>query len=134
MGLVPDEPEFDSCYHRAIAAIRGRELSDPGMGFEWRLVAVEDKAPEPNCAEERQANRQANYDAAKADGGAGELEEYGLEWQQTIRPLVRGGFVRVDDVAEASDEELLRLPRIGPKRLADIRRAVKWYREKATVA
>jgi len=25
-------------------------------------------------------------------------------------------------------------PRIGPKRLADIRRAVKWYREKATVA
>jgi hypothetical protein len=130
MGLVPDEPEFDSCYDRAIATIKGRELSDPGMGLEWRLVAVEDKAPEPNCAEARQAN----YDAAKADGGAGELEQYGLEWHQTIRPLVLGGFVRVDDVAEASDEELLCLPRIGPKRLADIRRAVKWYREKATVA
>jgi hypothetical protein len=43
-GLVP-EPEFESCYDRAIAAMTRTELGDPGMGMEWRLMPVD--APKP---------------------------------------------------------------------------------------
>jgi hypothetical protein len=44
----------------------------------------------------------------------------------------RGGIRRVDDVERSSDRELLDIRRIGPKRLAAIRAAVRRYRARAT--
>src|SRR5688572_5567433 len=32
----------DKCYDRAIAAIKGTPVADPGMGMEWRLVPLDD--------------------------------------------------------------------------------------------
>lgn len=51
-GLVPEET-FDSCYDRALAAITGVELSEPGMGLEWRLMAVEEPAKTTAVRESR---------------------------------------------------------------------------------
>jgi hypothetical protein len=52
MGLIPEDG-FDSCYDRAIAAMTRVELTDPGMGLEWRLVQVGEKskidAPSTSC-------------------------------------------------------------------------------------
>ena len=35
----------ERCYDRAIAAIKGTPVSDPGLGMEWRLVAIDDGEP-----------------------------------------------------------------------------------------
>src|SRR5450755_3005664 len=48
-GLVPED-SFDRCYDRAIAAIEGTKLSDPGMGMEWRLMPVGDNESPPTAA------------------------------------------------------------------------------------
>jgi hypothetical protein len=46
MGMTPDQ-EFDSCYHRAVAVITGRELREPNMGLEWRLIPTGDDQNPP---------------------------------------------------------------------------------------
>ena len=37
----------ERCYDRAIAAIKGTAVSDPGFGMEWRIVPIGEGAPAP---------------------------------------------------------------------------------------
>jgi hypothetical protein len=48
--------------------------------------------------------------------------------------LAGAGLVRVGDVEDAIDDELLRICGIGPKRVAMIRRAIRRYREQASTS
>lgn len=126
-GLVPED-HSDSCYDRAIAAIRGTKLADPGMGMEWRLMPVEERTA-PTAAPA--SDWSTNYAAACADGGI--WNDFGLS-RGAKWALVRAGISRIDTLAECSDSDLLAVSDIGPKRLAEIRRAIAWHREKTQVA
>ena len=47
-GRPPPQGSGDKCYDRAIAAIKGTPVGDPGMGMEWRLVPIEgEEQPRP---------------------------------------------------------------------------------------
>jgi hypothetical protein len=61
--------------------------------------------------------------AAVGPGGVLELEAFGST-------LWRAGFGRIADVAAASDEDLLAIRGVGPKRLPLIRAAVERYFER----
>ena len=69
-----------------------------------------------------------NVDGARAAGGVYELGRFGVDPDTLAVLAYRGGIRRVEDVERRSDGELLSIQRIGPKRLATIRDAVKRYR------
>jgi hypothetical protein len=111
MGLVPDADDAHSCYGRAVQAITGTELRDPGMGLEWRLVAVvrDDGSPlRPT------PDRQVSVDE-------------GLERVMAALPasykyvLPRAGITSLSQLEELSDAEILALDRVGPAVLRVIR-------------
>jgi hypothetical protein len=47
MGLEQEEAAQRDCYARAIDAITGTKVSDPGLGYEWRLMPVAESQEEP---------------------------------------------------------------------------------------
>lgn len=109
MGLVPDEDDAHSCYERAIQAIRGKELRDPGMGLEWRLVAVPGGGPQDEPAPPIDEEFQSVLDSLPAS-------------YRNVLP--RAGIRSLAEVAEMSDDELLAVDRIGPAVLKILREAI----------
>ena len=73
----------------------------------------------------------AEDDDARAPGGVYELGRFGVDADTLAVLAYRGGIRRVEDVERSTDDELLRIQRIGPKRLAAIRAAVGRYRDRA---
>ncbi len=69
-----------------------------------------------------------NLDAARAPGGVYELGRFGVNADTLAVLAYRGGVQSVADVERQTDDTLLSIRRIGPKRLAAIRAAVKRYR------
>jgi hypothetical protein len=67
-------------------------------------------------------------DAVRAPGGLYELGRFGVDADTLAVLAYRGGIRRVEDVERRTDGELLGIQRIGPKRLASIRAAVRRYR------
>jgi hypothetical protein len=72
----------------------------------------------------------AEGDAARAPGGVYDLGRFGVDADTLSVLAYRGGIRRVEDVERSTDDELLSIQRIGPKRLAAIRAAVGRYRER----
>ena len=69
-------------------------------------------------------------DAARAPGGVYDLGQFGVDANTLAVLAYRGGIRRVEDVERSTDDELLGIRRIGPKRLAAIRAAIGRYRER----
>ena len=69
-------------------------------------------------------------DAVRAPGGVYELGRFGVDADTLAVLAHRGGIRRVEDVERSTDDELLGIQRIGPKRLAAIRAAVGRYRNR----
>ena len=67
-------------------------------------------------------------DAARAPGGVYDLGRFGVDADTLAVLAYRGGIRRVEDIERRTDNELLGIRRIGPKRLAAIRAAVGRYR------
>jgi hypothetical protein len=70
----------------------------------------------------------ADLDTARTPGGVYELGQFGVGADTLALLAYRGGMRRIDDVDRSSDRELLEIQRIGPKRLAAIRAAIRRYR------
>ena len=108
MGLVPDEDDAESCYERAIQTMTGKDLRDPGMGLEWRLVAVpggpSDEPPPP-----------------VDDAFQRMLDTLPVSCRNV---LPRAGITTFERVAAMSDEELLAVDRVGPAVLKALRAAI----------
>jgi hypothetical protein len=66
--------------------------------------------------------------AVREPGGVYELGQFGVDADTLAVLAYRGGIRRVDDIEGRTDGELLGIQRIGPKRLASIRAAVRRYR------
>lgn len=111
-GLVPDTPEFTSCYDRAIAAITGTKLSDPGMGLEWRLVAVgEHREPTPR--------------RRPGDGETIAELEIGV---RAYNALLRAGIGTVGQLRALVDEgELWTVRGLGQKAVTEIMNALDTF-------
>ena len=75
----------------------------------------------------------AEGDAARAPGGVYDLGRFGVDADTLSVLAYRGGIRRVEDVERRTDDELLSIQRIGPKRLAAIRAAVGRYRDRPDV-
>jgi hypothetical protein len=73
-----------------------------------------------------------DVDAARAPGGVYDLGRFGVDADTLAVLAYRGGIRRVEDVERSTDDELLGIQRIGPKRLAAIRAAVGRYRDRPT--
>ena len=69
-----------------------------------------------------------DHDDVRAPGGVYELGRFGVDADTLAVLAYRGGIRRVEDVERRTDGELMGIQRIGPKRLAAIRDAVKRYR------
>ena len=70
-----------------------------------------------------------DVDAARAPGGVYDLGRFGVDADTLAVLAYRGGVRRIEDVERSSDDDLLGIQRIGPKRLAAIRAAVERYRD-----
>ena len=68
-------------------------------------------------------------DAARAAGGVYDLARFGVDADTLAVLAYRGGIRRVEDIERSTDDDLLGIQRIGPKRLAAIRAAVERYRD-----
>jgi hypothetical protein len=119
-----------SCYERAIAAVRGTPLSDPGMGMEWRMMPVADDQPVEPVAEAATVPAPAG---ALVDPVAFADTHVTRELHDVIlgrlpvnkrRVLPRCGIVSLDQVAAMSDDELLAIDGIGRRTLMVLREAV----------
>jgi hypothetical protein len=130
MGLVPED-RLDSCYDRAIAAITGSELRDPGMGMEWRLMPVDAPHVDPSTGAPRPvkldwAAHSRLFDERMKPGGIGALED-------AIPPsawsaVVRTGIVTIAQLEALTDEQLLAMRGIGATSVRRIREAIAVYR------
>jgi len=136
-GLVPEQ-EFDSCFDRAIAAITGTEVEDPGLGMEWRLVRVAERVPvaEPESGASKVP---ASRVPEPPPSDPGEMVTFGgrqitAELRMVINNrlssaykfvLPRNGIVSLDQAAEMSDDELLHLPGVGRGMVDTLRAAIK---------
>ena len=134
MGLAPVD-SLDSCYDRAIAAIKGTKLGDPGMGMEWRLVEIRGDEPSAPAvpikpAPKIPAPRSMDPTETVSFGGASvtrELYEVILEYVPTSYKykLPQAGIVSLDQVAAMTDAELLVLKGIGPGIVTALRVAIR---------
>ncbi len=116
MGLVPDSDDADSCYDRAIQAITGTELREPGMGLEWRLVRV----ARATDSAETEPNTPLAPAASTVDDDLWRVMAALPASYKFVLP--RAGITSMSQLEAMSDAELLALDRIGPAVLKVIRR------------
>jgi hypothetical protein len=70
---------------------------------------------------------QSDWEIMSAPGGVHHLADFGLD-SGTLAVLAYGSrLLRIEDVERRTDADLLRIRRIGPKRLRAIREAIKRY-------
>lgn len=112
---MPDmEDELpESCYDRAIAAIKGTPTSTPNMGLEWRLVPVGTtlEAPSPR------ASVLAPGDPALRAC----LERLPTRGRHALR---LAGITTVAQIQAMTDPELLALPGVGWGTVTTLRAAL----------
>jgi len=118
-----------SCYERAIAAVKGTPLSDPGMGMEWRMMPVAGEQPAVVTAPAPKIPAPAAElvdPVAFADTHVTrELHDLILGLPASKRfVLPRCGIVSLDQVAAMSDDDLLAIDGIGRRTLVLLREAV----------
>jgi len=125
----------DHCYDRAVAAVKGTPLSDPGLGMEWRIVPVGEGelapppakpsrapgVPAPPATDPRQIVEFAGTHVTR------ELHEMIVERLAAKRQgvLPAAGIVSLDQVAAMSDEQLLAIDGIGRGTLGKLREALE---------
>jgi hypothetical protein len=122
-----------SCYDRAIAAITGEKLTDPGLGMEWRLMPV-DREPGPAEAAKPKSNSPdytppQNPDELTLFGGKMITRELAQVLRQ-LRPgqkfiLPDAGIVSLEQVARMSDADLLGMYGVGRKMVGELRDAIR---------
>jgi hypothetical protein len=122
---------LDTCYDRAIAAITGTKLSDPGMGMEWRMVSVDDGDQRPAAIQRGSAAPAPAIDPDEIVPLDGERVTRELRdvIVQRLAPkrrhvLPRAGIASLDQVAAMTDDELLAIDGIGRNTLQALREAV----------
>lgn len=123
----------DTCYDRAIAAITGTKLSDPGMGMEWRMMPVDDGGQRPPTIEHETvpAMPASASDAIEIVSLGGEqiTRELRDVIMERLAPkdrhvLPRAGIASLDQVAAMTDEQLLAIDGVGKRILKALRQAV----------
>lgn len=114
MGIMAGDSASDSCYDRALAAIRGTESTTPDMGMEWRLVEVGNQKDRERVTKKLDAERLA---CAYWLAGVNRLGS------RAMRSLV-DAYVDADRAADMTDEELLALDGVGPGAVRAIREAL----------
>jgi len=123
----------ERCYDRAIAAIKGTPVSDPGLGMEWRLVPLGEGEPGPPPKATRApgvpsppATDPSQIVAFEGTHVTRELEELIMRRlpAKRHRVLPRAGIQSLDQVAAMTDEQLLAIDGIGNGTLARLREAV----------
>jgi hypothetical protein len=123
----------NKCYDRAIAAIKGTVVGDPGMGMEWRLVPVGGEE-EPVAAAEGDAAPVATpptgdpadvvvFDDVRVTRELHEVLTTRLPPKRR-GALPKAGVVSLDQVAVMSDDELLAIDGIGRGSVRRLREAV----------
>ena len=128
-GPVDDR---ERCYDRAIAAIKGTAVSDPGLGMEWRIVPIGEGAPAPLPPPVRAPGVPVppltgpELDVAFAGTRVTRelhalLEQFPSKRQ---RVLPRAGIVSLDQVVAMTDAQLLAIDGVGKGMLARLREAV----------
>ncbi len=119
-----------SCYERAIAAVRGTPLSDPGMGMEWRMMPVAGEQPDVSAVVASKVpapGAELDDPVAFAETHVTrELHDVILRRLPASKRYVlpRCGIVSLDQVAVMSDDELLAIDGIGHRTLMLLREAV----------
>lgn len=115
--------DLDSCYARAIAAITGTEVTDPGMGMEWRLMPIGGTSnPEKSAAAKR-----PDRPLPPPPADPSKMVRWGetvitAELSHALQRVASGykyvlpeaGIVSLDQVAAMSDDELLAIDRGWP--------------------
>ncbi len=129
-GPVDDR---ERCYERAIAAIKGTPVSDPGLGLEWRLVAIDDGEPAPRPKRDRApgvppppATNPSEIFAFAGTHVTRELHEAVLRDlpSKRRRMLPQAGIVSLDQAAAMTDEQLLAIDGIGRGTVRRLREAI----------
>jgi hypothetical protein len=130
-GAAADERE--RCYDRAVAAIKGTPISDPGLGMEWRIVPVADGEPAPHAKAERAAGVPAPPATAPGEIVAFAGTHVTRELHEAVlrelpakrrRVLPRAGIVSLDQAAAMTDEQLLAIDGVGNGTLRRLREAI----------
>jgi hypothetical protein len=129
----PVDPR-ERCYDKAIAAIKGTPVSDPGLGMEWRIVPIEEGEPAPAPKLARAAGVPAPPTADPSQIVAFEGTYVTRELHEVIverlpakrrRVLPGAGIQSLDQIAAMTDEQLLAVEGIGNGTLARLREAVQ---------
>jgi hypothetical protein len=120
----------DTCYDRAIAAITGTKLSDPGMGMEWRMMSVDggEQRPAIEGAPAAPVPALDPDEIVSLDGArvTRELRDVIVERlpPKGRRALPRAGIASLDQVAAMTDDQLLAIDGVGRRALQALRQAV----------
>jgi hypothetical protein len=131
------------CYDRAMAAIKGTPVADPGMGMEWRLVAIEGDAQPATAADGDATSAPAAPAGDPAAVVAFENTHVTRELHDVITTrlaskrrgvLPRAGIVSLDQVAVMSDAELLAIDGVGRGTVRRLREAVAERRDGTALA
>lgn len=67
-------------------------------------------------------------DVIVGSGAVAELGAFGVDAQTLAALTYEAQLVEIEEIERRTDAELLRIPRIGPKRLQAIRNAIKHFR------
>jgi hypothetical protein len=123
----------ERCYDKAIAAIKGTPVSDPGLGMEWRLVPLDEGEPEPAPKSARAPGVPAPPATDPSQIVIFEGTHITRELEEVIvrqlpakrrRVLPRAGIQSLDQVAAMTDEQLLAIEGIGTGTLERLREAL----------
>jgi DNA-binding transcriptional regulator YiaG len=120
MGMAPTESGQKSCYNRAIDAMTGSPITDPGKGYEWRLVSVEEEHVERPPARTLASRFGSPEECAAPDSvairqraAAGTfISEAGIT-PRARHALIGADIVTLEEVAGRSEHELLALEGVG---------------------
>lgn len=136
------------CYDRAIAAIKGTPVGDPGMGMEWRLVPIEGEEQPAATGDGDGASTSApSVPAPPAGDPAAVVAFADTHVTRELRDVIttrlatkrhgvlpRAGIVSLDQVAVMSDADLLAIDGVGRGTVRRLREAVAERRDGTALA
>jgi hypothetical protein len=117
-------PRSATCYERAVEAIKGTPVADPGMGMEWRIVPVagEDSPPAADRAAPDRQETVPFADTLVTRELLGVIVAKLPAGKQAILP--HHGVVSLDQVDAMTDEQLLAIDGIGKRSVRHLRDAL----------
>lgn len=116
MGLRPVEDLEESCFDRALAAIKGTKTKPPDMGMEWRLVSV---GGSPRTVRAEVADSLGTETVAGVEPALRAVLAR-LSYRARLA-LPRAGIRTLEQLSSKTDEELLEVPGVGQGTLQTIR-------------